>query len=45
LVSVEDLPLNGRAAVRVLWAMDRSVQVGAILSIKKENMRRHRPLK
>jgi hypothetical protein len=45
LVSVEDLPLNGRAAVRVLWAMDRSVQVGAMLSIKKENMRRHRPLK
>ncbi len=45
LVSVEEFPLNGRAAVRVLWPTVRSVQVGAVLSIKKENMRHHRPLK
>ena len=45
LVSVEDLPLNGRAVVRVLWSMACRVQVGAVLSIKKENMKHHRPLK
>ena len=45
LVSVEDLPLNGRAAVRVIWSTARLVQVGAVLSIKKENLKHHRPLK
>ena len=45
LVSVEDLPLNGRATVRVLWSTVSSVQEGAVLSIKKENLRHHRPLK
>ena len=45
LVSVEDLPLNGRATVRVIWSKARSVQVGMFLSIKKENLRHHRPLK
>lgn len=45
LVSVKDLPLNGRAVVCVLVPMDRSVKVGAVISIKKENLRHHRPLK
>ena len=45
LVSVEDLPLNGRATVRIIPPMNRSAQVGAVLSIKKENLRHHRPLK
>ena len=45
LVSVEDLPLNGRAVVRVLQQPNLFVQVRADLSIKKENLRHHRPLK
>ena len=45
MVSVEDLSLNGRASVHVRWPTAGSVQKGAILSIKKENLRHHRPLK
>ena len=45
LVSIEDLPLCGRATVRVLYSTTNSVRNGAVLSIKKENLRHHRPLK